>query len=94
MQESQVPLYDRSGSHTPANDVDNDSATAEAFKAQLLAEMEEQNRRRSAPRNPAVKDGTSMQSGPKLGGSRSQRAKMLKLEEAKAKGKESPGKKP
>jgi hypothetical protein len=85
MQESQVPLYDRSGSQTPANDVDNDSATAEAFKAQLLAEMEEQNRRRPAPRNPAVKDGSSsMQSGPKLGGSKSLRAKMRREEEAKA----------
>jgi hypothetical protein len=87
MQESQVPLYDRSGSHTPADNVDNDAATAEAFKAQLLVEMEEQNRRRPAPRNPAVKDGSaSMQSGPKLGGSRSQREKMRAMEEAKTKG--------
>lgn len=88
LQESQVPLYDRSGSHTPAaGDVDNDAATAQAFKAQLLAEMEEQNRRRPAARNPATKPGeTSMQSGPKLGGSRAQREKMRALEEAKAKG--------
>ena len=87
MQESQVPLYDRSGSHTPLDNVDNGAATAEAFKAQLLVEMEEQNRRRPAPRNPAVKDGTaSMQSGPKLGGSRAQREKMRALEEAKTKG--------
>ena len=87
MQESQVPLYDRSGSHTPADNVDNDAATAQAFKAQLLVEMEEQNRRRLAPRNPAVKDGSaSMQSGPKLGGSRSQREKMRAMEEAKTKG--------
>lgn len=87
MQESQVPLYDRSGSHTPAQDGDNDAATAQAFKAQLLVEMEEQNRRRPAPRNPATASatGSSMQSGPKLGGSRSQREKMRALEEAKSK---------
>ena len=86
MQESQVPHYDRSGSHTAAADADNDAATAQAFKAQLLAEMEEQNRRRPAPRNPAATGPAgSMQSGPKLGGSRSQREKMRALEEAKAK---------
>ena len=82
MQESQVPLYDRSSSHTPANDVDNDTATAEAFKVQLLAEMEEQNRRRPPPHNPAAK-GEKVSHGPKLGGSRAQREKMRALEEAK-----------
>ena len=83
MQESQVPLYDRSGSHTPADDVDNDAATAEAFKAQLLAEMEEQNRRRPPPHNPAAK-GEKVSHGPKLGGSRAQREKMRAAEEAKS----------
>lgn len=86
LQESQVPLYDRSGSHTPAEDADNDAATAQAFKAQLLVEMEQQNRRRPPAHNPAAKGATgSMQSGPKLGGSRRQREKMRALEEAKTK---------
>ncbi|KAK3679118.1 hypothetical protein LTR37_021431 [Vermiconidia calcicola] len=86
MQESQVPLYDRSTSNTPAsagNAVDNDAATAEAFKAQLLAEMEEQYRRRPPPSTDKSKDAKTSY-GPKLGGSRAQREKMRAIEEAKA----------
>ena len=86
MRESEVPLYDRSVSHTQraeAEDVDNDAATAEAFKAQLLAEMEEQNRRRHPTSTSTSKDKTAP-TGPKLGGSRAQREKMRAMEEAKA----------
>ncbi|KAK3680712.1 hypothetical protein LTR37_021101 [Vermiconidia calcicola] len=86
MQESQVPLYERSASNTPAaagDAVDNDAATAEAFKAQLLAEMEEQYRRRPPPSTEKSKDAKTSY-GPKLGGSRSQREKMRAIEEAKS----------
>ena len=88
MHESQVPLYDRSHSQTPLADgveIDNDAATAEAFKAQLLAEIEGQHRRRPPPSASASK-GATIATGPKLGGSRSQREKMKALEEAKTGG--------
>ena len=84
MHESQVPLYERSVPQNPPADdeeVDNDAATAEAFKAQLLAEMEAQKRRRPPPSTGASK-GTTIQAGPKSGGSRIQREKMKALEEA------------
>ena len=89
MRENQVPLYDRSISNTPgpedqaAGDVDNDAAAAEAFKAQLLADLEAQKRRKPAT---ASKNPGASQTGPKLGGSRAQREKMRALEEAKASG--------
>ena len=79
MRESQVPLYDRSVSQTPPADgeyVDHDAATAEAFKTQLLADME-LNRRRPP------KTTTTTSTGPKLGGSRSQRERMRAMEEGK-----------
>lgn len=89
MHEGQVPLYSEpvAGSRSTApNDVegDNDEAAAEAFKAQLLAEMQMQNRRRPAPKAAAAggKD-AKVSTGPKLGGSRSQREKMKAIEEAK-----------
>lgn len=85
MQESSVPMYDYSTSSntvTGEDEVDNDAATAEAFKAQLLVEMEMHNRRRLAPK---VKDANAP-TGPKLGGSRSQRERMKALEEAKGPG--------
>lgn len=84
MQESQVPHYQRSGSHTPANDLDNDAATAEAFKAQLIAEMEEANRRRPPTTTISTK-ATNPNHGPKLGGSRSQRAKFTEERQNAAK---------
>lgn len=80
MRESQVPLYDHSASRTAVADaegLDNDAATAEAFKAQLLADMELHRRR--PPK--VIVPGTSM--GPKLGGSRAQRERMRQMEEAK-----------
>ena len=85
MRESQVPLYDRPVSQTPVpngEDADNDEAAADAFKAQLLADMELNRRRRPAS---TKKEGTTS-TGPKLGGSRSQREKMRALEEAKGSG--------
>lgn len=85
MRESEIPLYDRSISQTPRtndDELDNDAATAEAFKAQLIAEMEE-HRRRPPPSSTASKDKPAS-NGPKLGGSRSQREKMRAMEEAKA----------
>ncbi len=79
MQESSVPLYTQPVSTSGGNDVDNDAATAEAFKAQLLLEFEVR-RPRLAPKGVA-KDAKAP-TGPKLGGSRSQREKMKALEEA------------
>lgn len=90
MRESQVPLYDQSTNaassvNTGSAEMDNDEAAAEAFKAQFLEEME-QRKRRKPPAPPAA---GQVSSGPKLGGSRSQREKMRALEEAKI----APGKK-
>lgn len=59
--------------------VDRDAAAEDAFKAQLLADLDSHRRRPHAPKNPAA-----AASGPKLGGSRAQREKMRALEEAKA----------
>ena len=81
----QVPIYYNISQLKPPPDSgegDNDAATAEAFKAQLLVEMEQQNRRRPPATKPGSKE-PKMQSGPKLGGSRAQREKMRALEEAK-----------
>ena len=86
MRESQIPIYDRSISQTPAEgpgDQDNDTATAEAFKAQLLADMEQHRRK---PSRMAAAAATGASTGPKLGGSRSQREKMRALEQEKASG--------
>ena len=83
LNESQVPIYDQSASKATISagdnkdDVDNDAAAAEAFKAQLLADLE-QNRKRMRT--------ATASTGPKLGGSRSQREKMRALEEAAGKG--------
>lgn len=88
MRESQVPLYDHSSAlYSPAggeNDdgVDNDTAVAEAFKAEFLAQMEARQRRRPPPPPTGGKGAVAVSSGPKLGGSRSQREKMKALEEA------------
>lgn len=91
MRENLVPIYDQaSASETKPDhsnaEVDADEAALETWKAGLLAEM--QNHKRRKP--PAVPTGSSARaaaqaapSGPKLGGSRSQREKMKALEEAK-----------
>lgn len=81
MGENQVPLYDRTEPKPNEDDeegIDNDAAAAEAFKAQLLADLE-QNKRRP----PLSKSTGTAPTGPKLGGSRAQREKMRALEEAK-----------
>lgn len=84
MQEAQVPLYDRSTSRVAVLDEggDNDAATAEAFKAQLLADME--THRRRPPKSASAQTANTI-SGPKLGGSRQQREKMRALQEAEGK---------
>lgn len=85
MQEAQVPMYDQSSSEGAANAEvggDNDAATAEAFKAQLLQDM--QNRRRRPPKAPTAQAANTM-SGPKLGGSRQQRERMRAMQEAEGK---------
>lgn len=81
MGDSLVPHYDRSvhGSRKDGSDgTDNDTAAAEEFKAQLLADLE-----RNKRRPPLQKSTATASTGPKLGGSRSQREKMRALEEAK-----------
>nr|POE74346.1 vacuolar import and degradation protein 27 [Quercus suber] len=89
MRESQVSMYDRSAqtqqlknsNHNAETSMDNDTAAAEAFKAQYYAHQEAHHRRR-APPPPAGKGAVATSSGPKLGGSRSQREKMKALEAA------------
>lgn len=86
LQESETPLYDRASSSAQGNNkagFDADEAAAEAFKAEFLASLEEQNRRKP-PAPPAnARDAKAAPSGPKLGGSRAQREKMRALQEAK-----------
>lgn len=84
MQEAQVPMYDRSSARATGTDAngDNDVAAAEAFKAQLLADMETHRRR---PPKSASAQNANVTSGPKLGGSRQQREKMRALQEAEGK---------
>lgn len=85
MQEAQVPMYDQPSSKGAANvdtGGDNDAATAEAFKAQLLQDM--QNRRRRPPKAASAQAVNTM-SGPKLGGSRQQRERMRAMQEAEGK---------
>ncbi|USW55945.1 hypothetical protein Slin15195_G092640 [Septoria linicola] len=91
--ETQVPMYDQSSSTARVlsdTGVDNDEAAAEAFKADFLAGLEEQNRRRPAASSTAAKGAAKgaapVPSGPKLGGSRAQREKMRAIEEAKTAG--------
>lgn len=83
MGENRVPLYDQTATvvgEDNMEDVDDpDAAAADAFKAQLLADLEQNNRRR----RPAGKASATAAAGPKLGGSRSQREKMKAMEEAK-----------
>lgn len=84
MQEAQVPLYDRTSAQAAGTDAggDNDAAAAEAFKAQLLADME--NHRRRPPKS-ASAQASNVTSGPKLGGSRQQRERMRAMQEAEGK---------
>lgn len=87
--ESQVPMYDQTssapGPSAEDDGVDRDEAVAEAFKAEFLANLQERKRRRTAVEKSSGsgKAAASVPSGPKLGGSRSQREKMRQLEEAK-----------
>lgn len=84
MQEAQVPIHDRTNSKAASAEAggDNDAAAAEAFKAQLLADME-LNRRR--PPKSASAQTANVTSGPKLGGSRQQRERMRAMQEAEGK---------
>ncbi len=87
MGENRVPHYQDAPTAktvTQDEDEDHDAAAADAFKAQLLVDMQV-NRRRP----PLSKSNAATSTGPKLGGSRSQREKMKAMEEAKA----GPGKK-
>lgn len=91
MRESQVPIYDQSGSgpkDTQSEDFDPDEAAAAAFRAEFLLNMEEQQNRRRPAAPPVQQRGAApVPTGPKLGGSRAQREKMKAIEEAKAAGK-------
>ena len=83
MGENQVPHYDQiaSQAHDDNEGEDNDAAAEEAFKAQMLADLE-----RNAKRRPPRITQATTSTGPKLGGSRAQREKMRALEEAKGSG--------
>ncbi|KAK5704114.1 hypothetical protein LTR97_003127 [Elasticomyces elasticus] len=79
--DASVPLYDRSGTDTVSRETgDADDAAAEAFKAQFMQDMEEQNRRRPNPvpfsKVAQAKGADRTAHGPKLGGSRMQRERM------------------
>ncbi|KAK5131562.1 hypothetical protein LTR08_000817 [Meristemomyces frigidus] len=79
MQESSIPLYDKSSTSTrylASGGGDNDAAAMEAFKADFLADSE-QHKKRKQPAPPAgTKGAVATSHGPKLGGSRTQRARM------------------
>lgn len=86
LQESEVPLYDRPSSaaqDASESGIDADEAAAQAFKAEFLANLEEQKRRKPPPPPANSRAAPAAPTGPKLGGSRSQREKMRALEEAK-----------
>lgn len=91
MRESQVPIYDQTSSKNQqlqSEDFDADEAAAEAFRAEFLLSLEEQQNRRRPAAPPVQQRGAPpVPSGPKLGGSRAQREKMKAIEEAKAAGK-------
>ncbi|KAF2773657.1 hypothetical protein EJ03DRAFT_103143 [Teratosphaeria nubilosa] len=84
-----VPLYDTSTSTTitaaatttgDGVEGDNDEAVAEAFKKQFLKDMESKIRRKPVGYSAAREKGVESH-GPKLGGSRAQRARMRKAQE-------------
>lgn len=96
MRESQLNMYDSVPARTsvangapPGADEAADERLADEFRREYLAAMEEKNASKKPPGPPGLasreKDGTLK--GPKLGGSRSQRAAMRAAEEAAAKGK-------
>ena len=93
MREAAVPLFSGLPSQQSNDEagIDNDEAAASAFRADFLASLEENNRRRP-PAKPVVektKGGMpvpQVNHGPKLGGSRAQRERMKAAEAEAAKG--------
>lgn len=90
--EARLEIYDDSARQAASKaprtgqDEDADERMVEDFKREFMANQEERNSRKPPPPPPGAK-GDSVK-GPKLGGSRSQRAAMRALEEkAAAKGK-------
>lgn len=81
MAESHVPLYDTGPTSSNASALqqagtgegETDEAVAEAFKRKFLADVEERSLRARPPAMPS-----SHKTGPKLGGSRQQRGRMMK----------------
>lgn len=71
--------------HAPGNDRDADARLAEDFKREFLADAQDRNDRRRPTPIPSSAGLGEVQKGPKLGGSRSQRAAMQKAEDAKTK---------
>ena len=69
---------------TTGDDVDNDEAAMEAFKNQFLADSERNKKRKSAAPPTGTKGVVPTSHGPKLGGSRAQRARMKAAEAAAA----------
>ena len=91
LRESQLNIYEPSASTSvakPASDdnQDADERMAEEFKKNFYAAAEERAVRRTAPPPPPTFGANKLESikGPKLGGSRSQRAAMHAAEKAKA----------
>lgn len=90
--EARLGIYDESSRQAASNvartgqDEDADERMVEEFKREFMANQEERNSRKAPPPPPGAK-GESLK-GPKMGGSRSQRAAMRAIEEkAAAKGK-------
>lgn len=87
-------IYSESGSQanpktegvTPGQDEAADERIAEEFKKEFLANQHRNVPRQSGPPGSTSKQGADVK-GPKLGGSRSQRAAMRAMEEKAAKGK-------
>jgi len=91
LRESQLNIYEPSASTSTTKSVsddnqDADERMAEEFKRNFYAAAEERAVRRAAPPPPPTFGANKLESikGPKLGGSRSQRAAMHAAEKAKA----------
>ncbi|KAF2718491.1 hypothetical protein K431DRAFT_287644 [Polychaeton citri CBS 116435] len=88
MAESLVPLYDKGPASSNASALlqagtgegETDDAVAEAFKRKFLADVEERSLRARVPTMPSSSAAAAGQhkTGPKLGGSRQQRGRMMK----------------
>lgn len=91
LRESKLDYFDDTAPTNPfANNPgsgNNDDAIAERFQLEYYENMQEQQQRKPPPPASGMKGVKEAPKGPKLGGSKSARAKILKAQEEAAKGK-------